>query len=348
MHAAFEVNRRYRDTGSWRNEDDQFLRWIRGPLSAGIKNTGGIRDLSYEDSDETAALVLVSNDTGVSQHEDPWQDSLHVSDGHIEYWGDAKAGVPYDDSTQNLKIRTAFERAARGNRASVPPVLVFRKPEPGVVQFCGLCVPVKFEVGKYYDDSGTQIPNYQFHFAILNVSRVPVDWLHQRAMGDSDATAPAEWAEWVETGTITRWPLGDRVTDTSGYQRRIEREERVVSGTFRDDALARFGHACVVTGIGESAVLDIAHVLSRSEHPELVEDDENVLVLNALHHRAFDADLFTLTDTQQLRVNPAFSPGHPFLQETISARDGDEISLPSDGTLHADYLAERNESLAWV
>lgn len=37
-----------------------------------IKNTGGIRDLSYEDSDETATLALVSNDTGVSQHEDPW------------------------------------------------------------------------------------------------------------------------------------------------------------------------------------------------------------------------------------------------------------------------------------
>lgn len=93
----------------------------------------------------------------------------------------------------------------------------------------------------------------------------------------------------METGTITRWSLGDRITDTSGYQRRIEREERVVSGTFRDDALARFEHQCVMTGIGESAVLDIAHVLSRSEHPELVEDDENVLVLNALHHRAFDA-----------------------------------------------------------
>ena len=85
------------------------------PWATLSRHQNGIRDLSYEASDETAALVLVSNDTGVSQHKDPWQDSLNVSDGHIEYWGDAKADVPYDDSPQNRKIRTAFERAARGN-----------------------------------------------------------------------------------------------------------------------------------------------------------------------------------------------------------------------------------------
>lgn len=103
-----------------------------------------------------------------------------------------------------------------------------------------------------------------------------------------------------------------------------------------------------MTGIDEPAVLDLAHVLSRSDHPDLVEDTENVLALNALHHRAFDADLFTLTDTQHLRVNPAFTPGHPFLQETIIAKDGEQVTLPSDATLDADYLAERNDSLAWV
>jgi hypothetical protein len=174
MDAAFAVNQRYKDTGSFRNNNDQFLRWIRGPLSTGIKNTGGIRPLSFEESDETAALILVSNDEGVAQHADPWQDSLSVSAGYIEYWGDAKAGLPYDESPHNQRIKTAFERAARGARDAVPPVLVFRKPEPGIVTFCGLCVPIRFEVSKYYDDTGTQIPNYLFHFAILNVPEIPV------------------------------------------------------------------------------------------------------------------------------------------------------------------------------
>lgn len=348
MDTAFEVNRRYRDAGTWRDSEDQFLRWIRGPLSAGIKNTGGIRDLSFEDSEETAALVLVSNDEGVSQHEDPWQDNLNVSSGHIEYWGDAKADHPYDESPQNRKIKQAFERAARGNRETVPPVLVFRKPEPGVVQFCGLCVPDSFEVRTYRSESGERIPNYLFHFNILNAQQVPVAWIHDRAQCRDNELAPDEWTEWVENGVISRWPLGDRIEDTEGYRRRVEREEVVVTGQFRDDTLARFNHSCIVTGIEEMSVLDVTHVLPRSDYPELVEDEENVLVMNALHHRAFDADLFTFDSEMQLHVNPEFDPGHPILRETITEQSGRRVDVPSEARVEEDYLMERNAALPWV
>jgi hypothetical protein len=348
MDAAFHVTRRYRDTGSWRDADDQFLRWIRGPLSTGIKNTGGIRPLSYEDSDDTAALVLVSNDAGVSQHDDPWEDSLAVSTGEIDYWGDAKAGASYDESPLNQRIRRAFEQAARGNRERVPPTLVFRKPEPGVVEFCGLCVPHGFEVSTYRDENDRKIPNYRFRFTILNTDRVPVSWLHQRAQRQTETDAPDEWTEWVQEGIVSRWPLGDEVDDTTGYRRRGETDEMVVSGQFREDTLARYDHRCAVTGIGASAVLDVAHVLPRSEHPELVEDPANVLVVNALHHRAFDADLFTIASDRRLQVNPQFDPGHPFLQETIVERAGNQVEFPQSVELDESYLAERNAGLAWV
>ena len=112
MNRAFRIAERYRDTGSYRDSDDQFLRWIRGPLSSGIKNTGGIRDLATDHSDIPAVLVLVSNDKGVSQHDDPWEDTLAVDSGYISYWGDAKAENPYDESEQNQKIKEAFDRKA--------------------------------------------------------------------------------------------------------------------------------------------------------------------------------------------------------------------------------------------
>jgi len=183
MHHAFRVGQHYRDTGSFRISDDQFLRWIRGPLDTGIKNTGGIRDLGADRSETPAALVLVSNDSGISQHDDPWEDTLAVNAGYISYWGDAKASNPYDESAQNQKIKAAFEDAAARRREDVPPVLVFRKPESGVVEFCGLCVPDHFEVHAYQADDGTQVPNYQFHFSILNTNAVPVTWLYDRAPG---------------------------------------------------------------------------------------------------------------------------------------------------------------------
>lgn len=348
MNHSFQVGEIYRDTGSYRNEEDQFLRWIRGTLDTGIKNTGGIRDLSAERSDTPAALVLVSNEGSVSQHDDPWEDTLVPNAGRISYWGDAKADHPYDGSPQNQKIKAAFDRAAANRREDVPPVLVFRKPEKGAVEFCGLCVPDYHEVRSYEDDSGARIPNYLFHFSILNTHSVPVSWLHNRAQRNGTADAPDVWQEWVRTGKVSQWPTGQYREQKAGRTRLYEVSETVVSETFRTDAFERFGHACALTNIEEEPLLDLAHILPRSQRPDLAENPENVLVLNSLHHRAFDAGLFTLDTEYRIRVSPAFDPGHPFLRETITAREGDQISLPPDTRVRPSFLEELNGDLAWL
>lgn len=347
MQHAFRVGQQYRDTGSYRDPDDQFLRWIRGPLDSGIKNTGGIRDLGATRSDTPAALVLGSNDSGISQHDDPWEDSLAVNAGYVSYWGDAKAGNTYDDSMNNQKIKTAFDRTASRQREDVPPVLVFRKPESGVVEFCGLCVPDHFEVRSYQDDSGTQIPNYLFHFPILNTRSVPVSWLHDRARMNDDAQAPDVWKRWVETGDVAQWPTGDPL-DQRGRIRRYETSETVVSDAFREETFKRYDHACTMTGIREDDLLDLAHILPRSHHPELAEHPENVLVLNSLHHRAFDAALFTIDSDYRIRTSPSFDPAHPFLRETILDRQGDQLAFPPTVQVRPSFLEELNTGLSWL
>jgi len=347
MQHRFRVGERYRDSGSYRNSDDQFLRWIRGPLDSGIKNTGGIRSLSADRADTPAALVLVSNDTGVSQHDDPWEDTLAVNAGYISYWGDAKASNPYDESTKNQKIKAAFDRAAAGQREDVPPVLVFRKPESGVVEFCGLCVPDHFEVRSYQDNAGAQIPNYLFHFSILNTQAVPVSWLHDRAQLNNDVQAPDVWKNWVETGDVAQWPTGE-VLDHNGRVRRYETAETVVSDAFREETFDRYGHACTMTGIREETLLDLAHILPRSQHPELAEHPENVLVLNSLHHRAFDAALFTIDSNHRIRTSPSFNPAHPFLRETILEREGEQLAFPSTVQVRPSFLEQLNAGLSWL
>lgn len=348
MNSGFRIGDEYRDKGSPKNPEDQFLRWVRGPLDAGIKNTGGIRDLSSQVADEPAALVLVSNDKGVSQHEDPWQDSLSTSLGHIDYWGDAKKGNLYDESHQNGKIKRAFDHAAKGNRERVPPVLMFRKPRPGIVEFCGLCIPDYFEVKQYEDDDGNQIPNYLFHFTVLNTDTVSPTWLHDRVQTNSNERAPEVWNEWVTTGTVQQWPTGEVVTDTTGNHRRYEREAITVSAQFRSEAFDRYENRCAITGIEQGSLLDLAHVLPRSDYPKHAEDPSNVLVMNPLHHRAFDADLFTVDSDHRIRASPSFDPGHPFLQETINKRQGAQVELPPNARIGSDYLETRNSSLSWL
>ncbi len=348
VDCAYTIGETYRDIGSYRDPDDQFLRWIRGPLDSGIKNTGGIRGLGAKHSDRPAALVLISNDKGVSRYDDPWEDTLAVDAGYVSYWGNTKADNPYDESTQNQKIRAVFNQAATGRREAVPPVLVFRKPEAGVVQFCGLCVPDYFEVRPYEDDSGTHVPNYLFHFSILNTQSVPVSWLHARAQHNSAEQAPAAQTAWTRTGTAQQWPTGEPLPQTGGQLRRYERSETVVSDRFRAATLERFDHACPLTGIEADPLLDLAHILPRSDRPELAEHPENVLVLNSLHHRAFDAGLFTLDTDYRIRVSPTFDPGHPFLQETLVERAHEPLSLPSDVRPRPGFFEELNADLGWL
>jgi len=348
MTRSFQLGEVYRDTGSYGNTEDQFLRWIRGPLDSGIKNAGGIRDLGAARSDTPAALVLVSNEGGVSQHDDPWEDTLAPNAGYVSYWGDAKADNPYDTSPQNRKLKAAFDRAAADRREEVPPVLVFRKPERGAVEFCGLCVPDYHEVRSYEDDSGARIPNYRFHFTILNTRSVPVSWLHDRAQRNGTADAPDVWREWVRTGNVSQWPTGEYLDRTGGRTRRYEVSETVVSEAFRTETFERYGNACLLTNVAGEPLLDLAHVLPRSQRPDLAENPENVLVLNSLHHRAFDAGLFTLDSDYRLRASPAFDPAHPFLRETIAERDGERVALPPDTRIRPSYLEELNGDLAWL
>lgn len=349
---AFEIGSRYRDRGSAKREGDQFLYWLKGPLDTGIKNVGGIRPLSGTQGGEPACIVLVSNDEGISQHHDPWKDQIDIPAGRIAYWGDAKVTNPYDESVLNQTVKRAFDRVARGERDRVPPVLMFRKPEPGSVIFCGLCIPDHVELREYHGENAKSIPNYKFLFHILDVETVPTAWIHDRAKSGDDSAAPEEWRDWVQDGTAACWSESQAIPEDSPeefYNRRyiLEREEIRVSPEFRAATLERYKHRCIATGIEHHSLLDLAHILPRSEYPEYASHPENVFVLNPLHHRAFDADLFTLDGDFRVHVQPRFSPEHPLLQETLVEADGEQIEVPPEAPLSAQFLERRNKQLSW-
>nr|WP_255475203.1 HNH endonuclease [Halapricum sp. CBA1109] len=102
-----------------------------------------------------------------------------------------------------------------------------------------------------------------------------------------------------------------------------------------------------MTGMETEALLDLAHVLPRSQRPNLAEHPENVLVLNSLHHRAFDAALFTIDSDYRIRASPSFDPAHPYLRETIINRTGEQLAFPSEAQIQPAFLDELNAGLSW-
>lgn len=166
-------------------------------------------------------------------------------------------------------------------------------------------------------------------------------------MNSSEST-PEVWKKWVRTGEVQQWPTGESLDSIGGNTRRYERQKVAVSDAFRTETFERYDCACTMTGIEEEPLLDLTHVLSRSKRPDLAEHPENVFVLNSLHHRAFDANLFTIDSDCRIHASPSFDPAHPFLRQTIIERQGKQLSLPPGVRVRPTFLEELNTELPWV
>lgn len=122
---------------------------------------------------------------------------------------------------------------------------------------------------------------------------------------------------------------------------------RSMLAAFRTAILDRYDGTCPVSGVDHDRLLDVAHVPSWSDHPDLRSDPGNVLPLSKTHHAAFDAELFTLDRDYRLRVNPAFETDSDLLRRTLVERDGTRIRLPRDSVLSESYLDRHNDRLDW-
>lgn len=122
---------------------------------------------------------------------------------------------------------------------------------------------------------------------------------------------------------------------------------RSIPAAFRSAVLDRYDHACPVSGVDHDRLLDVAHVLPWSDHPDRRTDPGNVLALDRTHHAAFDAGLFTLDADRRLHVAPDFETGADCLRRTLVERDGERVPMPERATVSGDCLAEHNRQLDW-
>jgi len=94
------------------------------------------------------------------------------------------------------------------------------------------------------------------------------------------------------------------VPDIEGREREALVKVRVNQRLFRRMVLNGYGSKCCVTGITEPSLLVGSHIVPWSEDAAERLNPRNGLCLNALHDRAFDVGLMTVTDDLQVRVSP--------------------------------------------
>ncbi|MDK2376718.1 restriction endonuclease [Serratia fonticola] len=173
----------------------------------GVSRQGGFRYRGTRD--RPTVLVLYS-----TQSDPDWPDELDTTTGRFVYYGDnKKPGQKLHDTQRfgNELLIKLFERAHTGDRANIPPILIFTSAGAGrAYRFRGLAVPghpsmpaTEDLVAIWKSTGGIRFQNYRATFTILDASLISRGWIDSIKAGAMDIEkSPDAWRTWVETGVI--------------------------------------------------------------------------------------------------------------------------------------------------
>lgn len=104
---------------------------------------------------------------------------------------------------------------------------------------------------------------------------------------------------------------------------------RVNQAFFRSAILAAYETACCITGIKLPELLCASHIVPWSVDVQNRTNPQNGLCLNAIHDRAFDKGLITITDDFKVKISPRIKESGSPGVEILTDFDGARIQLPS-------------------
>jgi len=80
---------------------------------------------------------------------------------------------------------------------------------------------------------------------------------------------------------------------------------------FRETVLTAYGYKCAISGIDKPELLNASHIIPWAQSVERRTDPSNGLALSALHDRAFDRGLITVSEEMVLEVSSALKIKRP-------------------------------------
>ena len=198
----YEVDQNYKLSNK-KGKGDQFLDWFNDKTNVSMKVMGGIRCRAFRDKylptfGMPSLIVLFETLTNKGSIDNPWKlANFDIISGRLIYPGDAKKnskGMKINDFTGNKVFLKCNDAVVEGNEKLIPPIIFFQTFAEGWSQFKGL---FKFIKIKNYIEDETGIKNYEYHLQKINLDKVSVNWLRDRALtrtiSSLDMTAPKEW-----------------------------------------------------------------------------------------------------------------------------------------------------------
>lgn len=142
--------------------------------------------------------------------------------------------------------------------------------------------------------------------------------------------------------------FGPMPDDFVGETRSIIAQQRIKQHFFRRAVLSSYRGRCCMSGVSEPRLLTASHIVPWSIDKANRLNPRNGLCLSAIHDRAFDKGLITLTDTFRIVVSEEIKKrDEPFLNQTLLALQGQAIELPERFAPSIEFIA-RHRSTVFV
>ena len=133
----------------------------------------------------------------------------------------------------------------------------------------------------------------------------------------------------------------------AGKEREAVVKVRVNQSFFRKSVLAAYNFRCCITGLGILELLNASHIVPWAKDETNRINPRNGLCLNAIHDRAFDRGLLTVTPEYKIKISSSIKHGliDSAVEDFLLRYDGVEIELPTKFLPDVKFLEYHNKSI---
>lgn len=120
---------------------------------------------------------------------------------------------------------------------------------------------------------------------------------------------------------------------------------RVYQDFFRSSVLAAFESTCCITGITIPSLLIASHIKPWKDDEDSRTNPQNGLCLNALHDKAFDKGLITVTPDYKIRISKQLQTDNKALATYFKKYDNKKIIKPHKFLPDKTFLEYHNDAI---
>ena len=138
----------------------------------------------------------------------------------------------------------------------------------------------------------------------------------------------------------------EELSDYTGETKRVFVEQRIKQSFFRRAVLSSYRGRCCMSGLSEPRLLTASHIVPWSKDKANRLNPRNGLCLSAIHDRAFDQGLITLSDDLKIIVSKELKQqAENFAQALVVAIEGRPIENPERFMPSLDFIARHRKEV---